>query len=155
MKIIWAGPKDGSHSNPSKPHIGVFPLKWHSHRFLSSFETSFWSYEFHLSQGNAFAFTKDLTGPGTAPAGPKPLLILGTISFCMFAMTDSSMAAQVDKHLSDKDQYYRMLCRTSRHPNCTWGIWNSLSRHLFHWQTQTGAWKVLYLNSVQFISCKL
>ena len=70
--MIWAVPKDGSHSNPSKPHIGVFPLKWHSQRFLSS-SRLFWSYEFHLYQDHTFAFTKDLTRPYTKAYWPREL----------------------------------------------------------------------------------
>ena len=63
--MIWAGPREGSHSSPSKPHIGVFPLKWHSHMlWLLSIVVR--PYEFHLSQDHAFAFRNYLTTPNRA-----------------------------------------------------------------------------------------
>ena len=67
--------------------------------FLSS-SIVFWSNEFHLSQGQVFAFSKDLT-VNFLPL--KLLFILGTISSYMFAMTGFVMVAQVDKHLLDRD----------------------------------------------------
>ena len=57
-------------------------------------------YEFHLSQGQLFAFSKDLT---VKFVPLKLLLIRGTISSYMFAMTGFVMVAQVDKHLLDRD----------------------------------------------------
>ena len=67
--------------------------------FLSS-SIVFWPYEFHLSQGQVFAFSKDLT---VKFLPLKLLLIRGTISSYMFAMTGFALVAQVDKHLLDRD----------------------------------------------------
>ena len=67
--------------------------------FLSS-SIVFWSYEFHLSQGQVFVFSKYLA---VKFLPLKLLFILGTISSYMFAMTGFVMVAQVDKHLLDTD----------------------------------------------------